>query len=779
MEGRQNARAGEAGNRIFPRKNPLAVASSGTITTCKKPGQTPLISVKDSCAWSRGGVAARALTVFAFRRGCFRISVRGIRATGCRFTADFLWGVPFPPPLYSGPALPQMHFALPSSTFKAPLLMSEYGAALEKNGGGNGRSPRKPADQWIVWHDSHMRISGVTRPGIELGSPWWEVTVAPLAPRVSDVKCRRSLHGAPVPFAFVAEAYLRATLVPRPQYSPAEHAQTHQEPADPSLGLTGTSERHWSAGRVPALQRQPLTNDWRLYWQFVTVRLVARTTSDRFTRPCRAAFQTKPDSHAQKRGNDRGYNDMHIICTIAVAATHKDLNWRAVSSSLQSSSLRRGLPPGITVFAPMGMPETAIERVLNFYYTHGAATDKMAVTERGVNEEIWTALYIEVLRADEGSSVVIRGQRKREIPEKTRRPTASSGTMSTYEHPAGSGGAVAGARASHHGDPRLIPGGPAPGFSHVGIVLDDAACRRAFLGYLRLPHPCTPASRSILGSHFMSCSGTTGTHGSQMESPYEFCRGADPQTSLYEAMQAASVVKLITLGGWRRRVRASVSSRCCWGRPGRAAWNTSQIGMTRAIIAEISYEIAYHINPHRRPVNGDNVADIGQCSPCGGVFCRRAIGPRRLSSWKLRVLRWKAECEKKEGEGLEYSGGMPRGPQYLTRREQFVCEYKALHFTLRKWMRFGRGSRPRCFATASEQDSTFIEVDRTPSPRLRVCGGRGPCQASCLRLSVTPGKWPGRAEPSFPRQMLVFHDVSGDTARPPLPQSRLLRQKHF
>ncbi|KAJ8888777.1 hypothetical protein PR048_008269 [Dryococelus australis] len=26
----------------------------------------------------------------------------------------------------------------------------------------------------IVRHDSHMRKSGVTRPGIEPGSPWWE-----------------------------------------------------------------------------------------------------------------------------------------------------------------------------------------------------------------------------------------------------------------------------------------------------------------------------------------------------------------------------------------------------------------------------------------------------------------------------------------------------------------------------------------------------------------------------------------------------------------------------
>ncbi|KAJ8865959.1 hypothetical protein PR048_033483 [Dryococelus australis] len=57
----------------------------------------------------------------------------------------------------------------------------------------------------------------------------------------------------------------------------------------------------------------------------------------------------------------------------------------------------------------------------------------------------------------------------------------------------GSGGAVARALASHHVDPGLIPGGFTPGFSHVGIVLDDAACRWVFSGYSSFPRPCIPA----------------------------------------------------------------------------------------------------------------------------------------------------------------------------------------------------------------------------------------------------------------------------------------------
>ncbi|KAJ8894383.1 hypothetical protein PR048_007034 [Dryococelus australis] len=58
-----------------------------------------------------------------------------------------------------------------------------YGAAPECKGGGNGRSPRKPADNGIVRQgDFHMRKSGVTRPGIEPGSPWWEASREAILP---------------------------------------------------------------------------------------------------------------------------------------------------------------------------------------------------------------------------------------------------------------------------------------------------------------------------------------------------------------------------------------------------------------------------------------------------------------------------------------------------------------------------------------------------------------------------------------------------------------------
>ncbi|KAJ8880399.1 hypothetical protein PR048_016868 [Dryococelus australis] len=57
-------------------------------------------------------------------------------------------------------------------------------------------------------------------------------------------------------------------------------------------------------------------------------------------------------------------------------------------------------------------------------------------TLESVSEDIWTALNIEVLRADEGESDAgMQGRGKREIPEKTCRPAASSGTIPTCEDP--------------------------------------------------------------------------------------------------------------------------------------------------------------------------------------------------------------------------------------------------------------------------------------------------------------------------------------------------------
>ncbi|KAJ8894341.1 hypothetical protein PR048_006967 [Dryococelus australis] len=58
-----------------------------------------------------------------------------------------------------------------------------------------------------------------------------------------------------------------------------------------------------------------------------------------------------------------------------------------------------------------------------------------------------------------------------------------------------------------------------PGSSHVGIVLDNAACRRVFSGCSRFPRPCLPAPLHPRVSFSCNVLGMTGTYGSQLESP--------------------------------------------------------------------------------------------------------------------------------------------------------------------------------------------------------------------------------------------------------------------
>ncbi|KAJ8865791.1 hypothetical protein PR048_033313 [Dryococelus australis] len=75
-------------------------------------------------------------------------------------------------------------------------------------------------------------------------------------------------------------------------------------------------------------------------------------------------------------------------------------------------------------------------------------------------------------------------------------PVTSCPNLFTHSRRFHAGAAVAQWLAqlvSHQGDPGSIPGGLTPGFSHVGVVLDDAACRRAFSGNSSFPRPCIPA----------------------------------------------------------------------------------------------------------------------------------------------------------------------------------------------------------------------------------------------------------------------------------------------
>ncbi|KAJ8872640.1 hypothetical protein PR048_026248 [Dryococelus australis] len=68
-----------------------------------------------------------------------------------------------------------------------PMRVIEVG--MERRGnekvGENGRSRENPPTDSIVRHDSHLRKSGVTRPGFEPGSPWWETSMLTAQPPLS------------------------------------------------------------------------------------------------------------------------------------------------------------------------------------------------------------------------------------------------------------------------------------------------------------------------------------------------------------------------------------------------------------------------------------------------------------------------------------------------------------------------------------------------------------------------------------------------------------------
>ncbi|KAJ8869039.1 hypothetical protein PR048_030590 [Dryococelus australis] len=70
-----------------------------------------------------------------------------------------------------------LHIYAAANGETTPAPVDIWSSAGIKGWSGGGGDPREnPPTNGIVRHDSHMRKSGVTRPGIEPGSPWWETT---------------------------------------------------------------------------------------------------------------------------------------------------------------------------------------------------------------------------------------------------------------------------------------------------------------------------------------------------------------------------------------------------------------------------------------------------------------------------------------------------------------------------------------------------------------------------------------------------------------------------
>ncbi|KAJ8878524.1 hypothetical protein PR048_019102 [Dryococelus australis] len=115
---------------------------------------------------------------------------------------------------------------------------TEYSGALTH--AEESEYPREnPPTSGIVWHDSHMRKLGMTRPGIETGSPWWEASrliAQPPCPiyilwnsRRADLAARDCAStGNPLSLTKAAITVLRKSrLKPRPQSSAALPTVSH------------------------------------------------------------------------------------------------------------------------------------------------------------------------------------------------------------------------------------------------------------------------------------------------------------------------------------------------------------------------------------------------------------------------------------------------------------------------------------------------------------------------------------------------------------------------
>ncbi|KAJ8888931.1 hypothetical protein PR048_008425 [Dryococelus australis] len=98
-----------------------------------------------------------------------RVSAQVKRGSRC-WPAGFLRDLPFSPPLLSL-TVPSPRFT-PSALRPQPVIEVSMEQRRNEREGETGDHQENPPTNCIVWHDSHMRKSGVTRPGIEPGSPW-------------------------------------------------------------------------------------------------------------------------------------------------------------------------------------------------------------------------------------------------------------------------------------------------------------------------------------------------------------------------------------------------------------------------------------------------------------------------------------------------------------------------------------------------------------------------------------------------------------------------------
>ncbi|KAJ8871479.1 hypothetical protein PR048_027796 [Dryococelus australis] len=124
----------------------------------------------------------------------------------------------------------KLNSSVPPNTPIILSIITQYGAAPERKGVGNGISLRKyPPTNGIVRHDSHMRKSGMTRPGIDPVSPWWEASrLTAHSPWLLKIRGQLTVGWTPVGIPRPrsrSEGAIRATVTRTPSASSLLHSR--------------------------------------------------------------------------------------------------------------------------------------------------------------------------------------------------------------------------------------------------------------------------------------------------------------------------------------------------------------------------------------------------------------------------------------------------------------------------------------------------------------------------------------------------------------------------
>ncbi|KAJ8895667.1 hypothetical protein PR048_001003 [Dryococelus australis] len=129
-------------------------------------------------------------------------------------------------------------------------------------GGETGNTRENTPTSGIVPHDSHLRRSGVTWPGIELNSPWWQqssLIVQPPRPNSDKARIRVSEKGRQGRSSFAAYVTLAvqpaARLSTARVYAPLDSGTFYLcwRPLEANTALGGKAAGQVAQGQVPAL----------------------------------------------------------------------------------------------------------------------------------------------------------------------------------------------------------------------------------------------------------------------------------------------------------------------------------------------------------------------------------------------------------------------------------------------------------------------------------------------------------------------------------------------